>query len=71
MNLTDFTKIPLEDLYHQIASLAREMGTSVADGEVIGFVPRAAYQQDPAFFARASNFNESRILETRLGQLLR
>lgn len=70
MNLTDFTKIPLEDLYHEIARMAQELGTSVADGEVIGFVPLAAYRQDPAFFARASNFNESRIIESRLQQLL-
>lgn len=71
MNLTDFTQIPLEELYHRIQQMAQELGTSVADGEVIGFVPRAAYQQDPAFFARASNFNESRIIETRLKQLVR
>jgi glutamate formiminotransferase len=70
MNLTDFSKIPLETLYHAIAQMAQEFGTSVVDGEVIGFVPQAAYKQNPAFFARASNFNESRIVETRLQQLL-
>ena len=69
MNLTDFTKIPLEELYHEIAALAQQLGAKVADGEVIGFVPMAAYRQDPAFFARAGNFNESRIVETRLAQL--
>jgi hypothetical protein len=36
---------------------------------VIGFVPQAAVRQDPEFFARASNFDESRILERRLQQL--
>jgi glutamate formiminotransferase len=69
LNLTDFAQIPLEELYQKIAASARELGTSVADGEVIGLVPEAAYKQDPAFFARASNFNESRILETRIKQL--
>ena len=69
MNLTSFTTIPLEELYHAIASAAQELGTSAVDCEVIGFVPLAAYKKDPAFFARASNFNESRILETRLSQL--
>jgi glutamate formiminotransferase len=69
MNLTDFARIPLEKLYQRIAASAREMGTSVTDGEVIGFVPQAAVRQDPEFFARASNFDESRILERRLQQL--
>lgn len=69
LNLTEFAQIPLEELYQKIAEAARELGTSIADGEVIGLVPEAAYKQDPAFFARASNFNESRILETRLKQL--
>jgi glutamate formiminotransferase len=66
MNLTKFSAIPLEDLFHAIASVS-----PVADCEVIGFVPQGAFEQDPAFFTRASNFNESRILEPRLRQLLR
>ncbi len=69
MNLTDFATIPLEELYHAIASAAQELGTSAVDCEVIGFIPLRAYKKDPAFFARASNFNESRILETRLSQV--
>jgi len=70
MNLTDFRHTDLEAVYQRIAASAAEFRTSVADCEVIGFVPEQAYQQDPAFFARASNFNESRILERRLRQLL-
>lgn len=69
MNLTDFAQIPLEKLYEKVAAAAQELGTSIADGEVIGFVPEAAYKQDPAFFKRASNFDESRILESRMRQL--
>ena len=70
MNLTNFAATNLEDLYQAIATSAAELGTQVADCEVIGFVPERAYQQDPAFFHRASNFNESRILERKLKQLL-
>jgi glutamate formiminotransferase len=61
MNLTKFTEIPLEDLYDAIAAVA-----PVADCEVIGFVPQVAFEQAPAFFKRASNFSESRILENQL-----
>lgn len=65
MNLTNFAETPLEDLFHAIASQS-----PVADCEVIGFVPQRAYEQDPAFFARASNFSEARIVEHRLRELL-
>jgi glutamate formiminotransferase len=66
MNLTNFAETPLEELFHTIAS-----ASPVADCEVIGFVPQRAYEQDPAFFARASNFSETRILEHRLQELLK
>jgi glutamate formiminotransferase len=71
MNLTNFFETALEDVFQKIAASANELGTSVADCEVIGFVPMQAYRRDPAFFARASNFTESRILENRLRQLVR
>ena len=71
MNLTNFFETALEDVYQKIAASANELGTSVADCEVIGFVPLEAYRKDPAFFARASNFTESHILENRLRQLVR
>ncbi|MEO5924086.1 MAG: glutamate formimidoyltransferase [Bryobacteraceae bacterium] len=69
MNLTNFFETPLEDVYQRISASANELGTTVADCEVIGFVPLQAFKRDPAFFARASNFTESRILENRLRQL--
>jgi glutamate formiminotransferase len=71
MNLTNFFETDLEDVFQRIAASANELGTTVADCEVIGFVPLQAYRRDPAFFARASNFTESRILENRLRQLVR
>jgi glutamate formiminotransferase len=69
MNLIDYAHTDLNDLARRIDEAAAKLGTSVADGEVIGFVPQAAYDQAPAFFARASNFHPLRILETRLEAL--
>ncbi len=66
MNLTDYAHTDLNGLARRIEEAAAKLGTSVADGEVIGFVPQAAYNQAPAFFARASNFHPLRILETKL-----
>lgn len=71
MNLTDFAHTDLEAVYSAIAQAAREQGTGIAGSEIIGFVPRQAYQQAPGFFERAGNFSGDRILETRLAQLLR
>jgi glutamate formiminotransferase len=70
MNLTNFAGIPLEDLYAAVATAAARLGTAIADSELIGFIPRAAFEQSPDFFRRVRGFDESRIIETRIGQLL-
>ena len=71
MNLTNFAETPLHLLYEMIAAVARELGTEAVCGEIIGFIPRRAYEMAPEFFQKAGNFNESRILETRIAELLR
>jgi glutamate formiminotransferase len=71
MNLTSFADTPLDLVYETIASAARELGTRAVAGEIIGFIPRRAYELAPAFFHHAENFQESRILENRITQLLR
>jgi glutamate formiminotransferase len=71
MNLTNFADTPLDQVYAAIESAAQELGTRAVAGEVIGFVPRAAYRQAPEFFKHAENFDQSRILETKIAQLLR
>jgi len=70
MNLTNFAVIPLDDLYAAVEAEAARLGTAIAESELIGFIPRAAFEQSPAFFRRTRGFNESRIIEVRIGQLL-
>jgi glutamate formiminotransferase len=70
MNLTRFAETPLEQVYECIAAEAARLGARVADCELIGFVPRRAFQMWPDFFQRASNFDASRIIERRIEQLL-
>lgn len=70
MNLTNFAEIPLEGLYETVAREAARLGTAIAESELIGFVPLAAYEKAPAFFRRTRGFDESRIIEKRIGQLL-
>lgn len=70
MNLTNFAAIPLDELYATVQNEAARLGTAIAESELVGFVPRAACQQAPAFFGRTRSFNESRVIETRIAQLL-
>ncbi len=71
MNLVDFADTPLESVYDAISSAARDLGTQAVAGEIIGFIPRRAYEMAPEFFRHAQNFSGSRILETRIAELLR
>ena len=71
MNLTNFEQTPMDRVYETIAAEARKHGTEATAGEIIGFIPRRAYEMAPEFFHRAENFSESRILEARIAELLR
>ena len=70
MNLTRFAETPLDQVFETIETEAARMGTSVAAGELIGFIPRRAFEMWPSFFTRAANFEPSRIIENRIEQLL-
>jgi len=69
MNLTNFAEIPMDRLYAAIEETARALGTGVLASQLVGFVPRRAYDKAPAFFERAENFDESRVIETRLATM--
>jgi glutamate formiminotransferase len=60
----------LDDLYAAVEAEAARLGTAIVESELIGFIPRAAYEQSPAFFDRIRDFNEMRIIEKRIAQLL-
>lgn len=66
MNLTNFADTPLEELYQTVAREAERLGASVSHGELIGFIPQAAYDQEPEFFRRIRGFEESRIIERQI-----
>jgi glutamate formiminotransferase len=68
MNLTRYEEIPLMDLLRTIDEEAVRLGTRAGAGELIGFIPMAAFQKAPEFFRRAANFSEGRILELRIAE---
>ena len=69
MNLTTFAETPFDQVLKTIDIEAEKLGTRAGPGELIGFIPRRAYEMWPDFFKRAANFDNSRIIENRLEQL--
>jgi glutamate formiminotransferase len=71
MNLTRFEQIPLMELLRTIDEEAMRLGTRAGAGELIGMIPRKAFDQAPEFFRRAANFDEQRIIEERIAMVSR
>lgn len=66
MNFTNFAETPFDRVFDAITEAA-----AVRSCQLVGFVPRRAYEKAPDFFRRAKNFNESRVIETRIDALHR
>jgi glutamate formiminotransferase len=71
MNFVNFAATRFDQVWDAVVHEAARLGTSVRSSQLIGFVPQRAFEQAPDFFKRAENFDESRILETRIAQLLK
>jgi glutamate formiminotransferase len=71
INFVNFGKTSFNDVWDAVVQEAARLGTGVASSQLVGFVPRRAFEQSPEFFHRAENFDESRVLETRIAQLLK
>jgi len=69
MNLTNFAETPLDQVYNAIAAEAARLGTSIQSSQLVGFVPRRAFDMAPAFFERAQNFDQQRVIETRIATI--
>ncbi len=64
MNFTNFAATPLDQVYAAICHNAE-----VASCQLVGFIPRRAFEMFPDFFRRAENFDESRVIETRIATM--
>lgn len=71
MNFVNFSETPFDEVWDTVAREAATLGASIASSQLIGFIPQRAYEQAPAFFKRAENFDQSRVLENRIAQLLK
>jgi len=71
MNITDFEVTPISHVYKAVANLAQRHKVDLAEGEVIGLLPEAAYERDSEWMRQLRGFDaETKILEHRLGSPL-
>jgi glutamate formiminotransferase len=67
MNITDFHLTPMPKVFANLELVAREHGTTIAEGELIGLIPQAAYDAEAAWVRVIPNFDaDEKILERKL-----
>lgn len=66
MNLTDFERTSMEQVFAAVQSEAAKHGAKVSSSELIGLVPKKALEHVTPDALRIENFDPSRILENRL-----
>ncbi len=70
MNLTDFEKTSLRDVFNAVRAEAAAAGVEIAASEIVGLVPRRALDEAAARDLRIENFRPELIFETRLERVL-
>jgi glutamate formiminotransferase len=67
MNITDFRATPMARVHDKVRDLARANGAIAAEGEIIGLVPREAYDAQAEWLREIPNFDpEAKVLERML-----
>lgn len=69
MNLTDFERTPVDRVFEEIEREAAGRGVRISSCEIVGLIPRRAFERAPRFYSRAENFRPDVILENRLAAL--
>lgn len=67
MNITDFQQTPMSRVYATVKELASKHGAAVAEAELIGLIPEAAYERNAEWVRLIPEFDpERKVLERRL-----
>ena len=69
MNLTDYDQTPVDCVFEAVETEAARFGAKVASSEIVGLVPRKAFDMAPEFYLRAANYSDELLLENRLAAL--
>src|SRR5262249_37698870 len=66
MNLTDFTKTPIEVVFDRVVGEAAGAGVEGIESELVGVIPEAALAHATPERLRLRGFSDDRILERAL-----
>ena len=69
MNLTDFERTGLDEVFNMVETEASRHGVAVAGTQIVGLVPKKAIEAAAARDPRWKNFDSSLILENRLASV--
>jgi len=70
MNLTDYSKTGMETVYREIERIANEHGCEALESEVIGLLPRAAFEERFKSDLKLTGFTDSQIVEVRVKEVI-
>jgi glutamate formiminotransferase len=70
MNLTDFERTSLFEVYGWVKHEAERLGTHVAGSEIIGLVPQRAIEMAAQQFLQIEDFEPGTVFENRLRQAM-
>jgi glutamate formiminotransferase len=70
MNLTNFKKTPIYRVFELVKREAARYGVMVTSSEIVGMVPMQAFVDVADFYLQLENFDQSRIIENKLIDLL-
>ena len=66
INLTDFTRTSIYQVYEMVRMEAKRYGVSVIGSEIVGLVPMQALLDTTEYYLGLENFSMNQILETNL-----
>ena len=66
MNLTDFTKTAVYQVFELIRIEAKRYGVNIVGSEVVGLVPMAALVDTAVYYLGIENFSMDQVLESRI-----
>ncbi len=67
MNITDFQRTPVARVHAAVAEMAERHGATIAEGEVIGLIPEAAFEPNAEWVRQTLQFDpEQKVLERKL-----
>ncbi len=69
MNLTDFERTGIGQAFQAVRIQAARHGVAIATSQIVGLVPRRAWESAAAVLTECENFRADRVLENRLEAL--